>query len=111
MDQNRCEDGRVNANLLEEKLLSQDEHAFKKEGVDQFRQYLMKARENGIPIKFDGDQGGLFQVWFKGHKDLVRDGKKGVNSAAAFSLPFYHSTGDCSCPLYWHWLRKIAELC
>jgi len=75
MDQNRGEDGRVNATLLEDSLLNQDPNAFEKEGVDQLKQYLMKARESGIPIKFDGDRSGLSQVWFKGHKDLVSERK------------------------------------
>ena len=72
MDENRGEDGRVNASILEEKLLSQDERAYEKENVEQLRAYLMRAREIGIPIKFDGDRNALTQVWFKGHKDLVR---------------------------------------
>lgn len=71
MEQSRGEDGRVSAVDLEQSLLSRDAEVFVKEGVDQLKQYLMKARENGIPVKFDGDRSGLHQVWFKGHKDLV----------------------------------------
>lgn len=71
MEQNRGEDGRIDAMNLQHLLLSRDSDAFEKEGVDQLKQYLMKARESGIPIKFDGDRSGLHQVWFKGHKDLV----------------------------------------
>jgi hypothetical protein len=98
MEQNRGEDGRVSAVDLEQSLLSQDADAFVKEGVDQLKQYLMKARENGIPIKFDGDRSGLHQVWFKGHKDLV--------SAAPlhlYSVYYAYDTNSSSRSLV-HWL-------
>lgn len=89
MDSKRGEDGRVDANELQEALLKMDAKAFEKEGVDQLRQYLMKAREGGVPIKFDGDRSGLHQVWFKGHKDLVRFTFLHANGAISLSNPLF----------------------
>lgn len=71
IDQHRADDGRANAAVIEDALLRSNSNAFDKEGVEQLKQYLMKARECGVPIKFDGDHSGVHEVWFKGHRDLV----------------------------------------
>lgn len=119
MDDNRGEDGRVNASTLEEKLLTEDGHAFEKEGVEQLKQYLMKARESGIPIKFDGDRCGLSQVWFKGHKDLVSlvhdcfwtcvDKRMFVRRLLWLVIAHTEAAGRLSLPIHGAWAIGIGD--
>lgn len=85
MQGRRTAQGLTDARELESLLLQADHKAYEKESCTSLREYLMLARQAGLPLKFSGEATATIQhVWFKGRRDLVR--------AASFTHSVFSST-------------------